>query len=91
MANASSFVTQTRQQITAFMNAYEDLVSRGNEYAALGGETFVEDHFLDSEGQPRTDLDITQAEFVAAVASIDAVMTLMINQFHRVNLYKAKG
>jgi hypothetical protein len=90
MANVSSFVTQTRAQITAFLNAYEDLASRVDEYNAIGGSGVLGEHFDDEQGVPRTDLDLTKQEFVDAIVSIGAVSTLM-GQGHNTNLYKAKG
>ncbi len=90
MANASTYVAQTRGRIGALMAAVESVNAALNEYTALGGADFTGDHWLDEQGQPRDDLDLTAAQFVDAIASLQAVIALL-DTGHATNLYRAKG
>jgi hypothetical protein len=85
MANAAAYVAVTRRRIGDFMAAVEQLNAALSEYNALGGSGFTDDHWLDEQGAPRADLDITAAQFVDAVASIQAVQALLA-QGHATNL-----
>jgi hypothetical protein len=91
MSQPASHVARTRAAITRFTAAVEELQGCASEYVALGGQSGVDDHWLEEDGvTPRTDLDLTLAEYVSAVSSIDAVITLL-GQGHSTNLYRAKG
>jgi hypothetical protein len=90
MPQPASHVTRTRAAIAAMCDAYERVTACLTEYNALGGSEAVAEHWLDAEGQPRSDVDITHAEYVAAVASMQTIAQLVV-QGHNTNLYKVKG
>ena len=89
MAAQSRFINDTRRAVDRFLDAYEELDARVNEYDAQGGQAFVSPFWLDENGDQRTDLDINFAEFVAVITSIQAISALMA-QGHATNLYRGK-
>lgn len=59
-----------------------------DEIAALGGVTATNSYFLDSEGKPRTDLEITQTTFSGVLTTGNGILTFL-DAGHRTNLYNA--
>ncbi len=57
-----------------------------DEIAALGGVTATDSYFLDSEGLPRTDLEITQATFSGVLTTGNGLLTYL-DGGHRTNIY----
>jgi hypothetical protein len=90
MASASALIQSIRQATRELLDSYEELKALRGEYDAVGGETFINSHFLDGQGQPRTDLDITKVELLNALTSANAIRLFIEDNFHHTNLYKLK-
>lgn len=57
-----------------------------DEIAALGGVTATDSYFLDSDGLPRTDLEITQSTFSGILTTGNGILTFL-DAGHRTNIY----
>lgn len=89
----STHITRTRTAIGRLTDALEELDGCLKEYAAIGGADallpFFETTNDANQTVPREDLTFTQPEYVAAVASVDAIRTLLAAG-HNTNLYRMK-
>jgi len=91
MSQPSAHISRTRQAITQGTDAFEQLQACANEYTALGGSAGVAPFWFQADGvTPRTDLDITHDEYVAAIAVILALGTT-IGPANSSSLYRCKG
>ena len=91
MAQPQQHIARTRAFITAATNAFEDLQAAGNEYTALGGSAGIKPFFFQADGvTPRTDLDITEAQYDAAMTVILG-LGAAIGPANSSALYKVKG
>lgn len=88
MAQPSTFVNQVRSDVSNFMEAWEKLKADYTEYGSQGGESFV-DAYLELDNVPVT--DISTAQFVTAMASIEAVRGLLETSFHQDSLNKLRN
>lgn len=80
----SDYITQYRQQATAWLQAMEELMALKGEYVALDlGNTLTEGDFAGANS------DIALADLVAAVGSMDALYSTF-QSGHNTNLYKLK-
>ena len=84
MANPINFVSGTRTDVAELLDAWEALQARMAEYVALGGGSFIDDYFT-----ANPELDITQAQFIGAFSTMEAVSNLMAAG-HATNLYTVK-
>lgn len=89
MASASSFVGEIRAFARAVTNVTDSGTAIKAKWDALGGTASIAAHFLDSEGNPRTDIDITQDEIVAVITTINNLDAFM-GAGNGTNLYKAQ-
>lgn len=85
MAQVGVFVGTARARVTAFLKAKDDIDALANEYTALGGAAFVPlaDPFWSGS-------DITQPEFLAALAALNAIRATVATGNNARDLYKAK-
>jgi hypothetical protein len=91
MADKTTFVGAYRQAVTNFTAAYLALRDLRLQYTALGYDAIALGPIFSTA--PNT--DISAAEFVGAVSSMDAVDTLLNNGVpapgaHLTNIYKLK-
>lgn len=89
MAQPSTLVSNVRNCVGNLLDSIDCLNAQRAQYDALGGSSFVDSYFEDSEGNPRTDIDITSQEFLDALSSVAAINTLM-SQGHATNLNKLR-
>lgn len=89
MPNIEPHVNRVQRAATNLLNALNDVDGVSTEIGNLGGQSGIEAYFLDSEGNPRTDLPITLAEVIAALSTFDAFTTLR-TQGHGTNLAKLR-
>lgn len=85
MAQPSTFVNQVRNDVSDFMETWEKLKADYTEYNSQGGQTFVEGYL-----EPPGTTDITTAQFVTGMASIEAVRGLLEAQFHQDSINKLR-
>lgn len=52
----------------------ETLWGLHERYTAEGGQEFLHEHFIDADGEPREDLDITEAKIVTGVYACGEVL-----------------
>lgn len=91
MSQPAQHIARTRAAITRLCDAAEHLRGCLSEFEWLGSEA-VEDHWLDSEGEPRTDLDLSAAEYLAAVQAGGSILTYINSNANLGGpLYRAKG
>lgn len=83
-ARASQLVSKIQTQLSALQTVRSQLWALQEEYTAKGGQTFIREHFLDAEGQPRTDLDITEAAVVTGMFAVSEVLGTLAT--HRDNI-----
>lgn len=85
MAQVAAFVNTARSRVTGFLKAYDDINALANEYVALGAAAFVPSADPFWAGS-----DITQPEFLAALAALNAIRTTVATGNNARDLYKAK-
>lgn len=84
MAVDSDWISRYRGQVTAFLNALEDLLALKQQYTALDyGNTLTDEDLAGANS------DLTLPDIPAAVSSVDAIATL-VGQGHNTNLYTLK-
>jgi len=94
MAQASSFINTSRNRVTAFLKAMEDMVSLQTEFNSLGGTTFT--NGFDFNGENSSTYDMTQAEYNSMLTAIGEVISVYQGGSASVNaartgaLYKGK-
>lgn len=88
-ARASQLVSKIQGQLTALQSIRAQLWALHEEYTAKGGATFVGLHFLDAEGLPRTDLDITETALTTGMYAISEILGTMAT--HRDNIAGASN
>jgi hypothetical protein len=77
MAQVSAFVGTTRNRITAYLKAMEDIVNLQAEFNALGGTSFTDT--FDFGGENASSYDVTQAEFVSGLVAVGQIITAFQN------------
>lgn len=83
MAVSADFITRYRQASTSWLSALNSLLALKDQYDSLDyGNTLQDSDFAGNS-------DITKADLVAAVGSVDALNALF-GQGHDTNLYKLK-
>ena len=91
MAQPSQHIQRTRAAITQATNAFEQLQAVANEFTALGGSAGIASYWFQADGvTPRTDLDISAAQYEAAMTVILGLGT-SIGPANSAGLYKCKG
>lgn len=88
-ARASQLVSKIQGQLTALQSVRAQLWALQEEYTAKGGQTFIHEHFTDGQGQPRTDLDITEAALVTGMYAVSEILSACTT--HRDNLAGASN
>ena len=84
MAVDADWISRYRGQVTAWLNALEDLLALRKQYDALDyGNTLTEEDFAGANG------DIDLAQLTAAVGSIEAIDGFT-QAGHYTNLYHLK-
>jgi hypothetical protein len=73
MAQPSTITNEIRRDLTKVLDALVLLDSINDKYVWLGGQPFFEAYLEDAQGDPTT--DITTAEFVTAIASVQTMLT----------------
>jgi hypothetical protein len=73
MALPDPFIIKSRARITAFLLAFEDMVSLQNEFNAIGGVTFT--NLFNFNGENASVYDITQGEYNAALTALGRIIT----------------
>lgn len=82
MAVDSDWISKYRHQVTAWLTALNALMALGEQYVALDyGNTLTAEDFIGANS------DITQAELIAAVGSVQMLNTTF-ESGHNTNLYK---
>lgn len=82
MAVDSDWISKYRGQVTAWLTALNALNALGEQYIALDyGNALTDDDFLGANA------DITKADLVAAVASVQAIGDFT-RSGHATNLYR---
>jgi len=89
MAQPSSYLGRLRSELRELLDAWEVVKARLDEHDALGGAAFLAPFFLDADGNPRKDLDVTAADVDAAVTVLKAVHAAVTQ--HGPSLYKLRG
>lgn len=96
MAQAGSFVNNTRQHVSNFLDAYNALLADRKQYDALGGAGWLGlvQYFYEVDGEgnytiPKEGVDIQMPYFVNVFVTLAAVEALM-DAGHATNLYTAK-
>jgi hypothetical protein len=85
MARPDTLIDEFRDKVRRLAEAFDGLAGVRRRYVALGGADFLRPYFLDSAGQPRTDLDLSADDIPNALASLEAVEALLA-QGHMSNL-----
>ena len=78
MANtqkAGQVVSQVRALATRIVELSADLNKTADRYNRNGGQAFLHPFFLDADGQPRADLDVTEAQIVTCVSALQQMTT----------------
>lgn len=88
--NAQVIVNRIRNAARALATALDEGISAHNEFIALGGSTWTNSYFLNEQGQPRTDLDITSADLDTAQIGLDAIADYGKTSGYTVALEKVK-
>jgi hypothetical protein len=79
-AKAGNVVGQIRTMCTDLIDFHGKLQKVVKRYNANGGQTFLHPFFLKEDGiTPRTDLDVTEAQIVTAIANMQTVFTRVDN------------
>jgi hypothetical protein len=73
MNNSSVIINRTRDAARKLAAALEEARAANAEFIALGGTAWTDPYFLDDQGAPRTDLDITSADFTNSQSGLDAI------------------
>jgi hypothetical protein len=89
MAQPSSYLGRFRSELRDLLDAWEIIKARLDEHDALGGPAFLSPFFLDADGNPRKDLDISAADVDAAVTVLKAVHAAVTQ--HGPSLYRLRG
>lgn len=85
MANPQDFISRYRLSVTSWLTALNELLALREQYDALGySDTLTEEDFAGAN------TDITKADLVAAVGSIEAMNGFFESGFHNTTLYKLK-
>jgi hypothetical protein len=87
MANNPAFVQTYRLAVTHLLARFDELRNLNAQYVALDLGTELVDHTEGNPGDFDGNADITKAEFIAGIASVDAINDLFV-QGHNTNLYK---
>lgn len=87
MARPDALIDELRTRIGKLGEAFDGLAGVKRRYVALGGADFLAPYFLDGNGQPRTDLDIKPEDIGNALASLQAIESLLA-QGHMTNFAK---
>lgn len=84
MAYPSQVLRNFRDAVTLFDTAMKDAmhIARAGEglYDNLGGSTFMEPYLEDEQGEPTTDVTVT--DVANAVSSIRAIRQFIVDNFH---------
>lgn len=94
MAQVSSFVNTTRNRVTAFLKAMEDIIAVQTEFTALGGTGFT--NTFDFGGENASTYDMTETEFNAMLTALGQIITayqngsLTANANRQRDLYRGK-
>lgn len=91
MAQPATHIQRTRAAITRLCDAFEQAQACVAEYNAIGGDAGVHPFWLNPDGTTRTDYDITEAQYTAAIGSINAIAQTVIANSNNSNLYLVKG
>lgn len=84
MAVSADWISRYRQSTTAWLTALNELLALREQYDALDyGSTLTDEDFAGAN------VDITKADLVAAVGSVEALNTVF-QQGHDTNLYRLK-
>ncbi len=83
MANATGFISKTRNNIDAFMRAYQELRADFDKYEKLGGDALLDKYFADGGG------DFTPEEWKSMVAAWQNLRAFMDDQGNASLFYQA--
>lgn len=84
MAIAADFISRYRTSTTLFLTALNELLAARQQYDALDyGNTLTDEDFTGANA------DLTKADLVAAVGSVEAIAGF-VDAGHDTNLYKLK-
>ncbi len=72
---AGNVVSQVRSLATRIVELYADINNAADRYNRNGGQAFLHPFFLDADGLPRTDLDITEAQIVTCISNMTQMTT----------------
>jgi hypothetical protein len=70
MANAIGFISKTRNDIDAFMRAYQELRADLDKYEKLGGDVILEKYDWATS-------DFTQEQWKAMIVSLNGIVAYM--------------
>lgn len=95
MANIATHIGRTRSAVGRIIDAYGDVLGCVKEYNALGGQEAVHPYFVTKdpetgEEKPRTDIDITEQQYIDAIASLGTIGALL-ETGHNTNLFRVRG
>lgn len=92
MAQPASHIARTRAAVARLTDAFEVLIGCLGEYQWLEVTPGTVGAFWKNpDGTDRTDVDITEAEYTAAVQSAAAIRDFINGGGHGEHLYKVKG
>jgi len=80
---ASQLVGRIQLKMSELQIVRSQLWALNEEYNAKGGQSFIHQHFVEG-GQPRADLDITEAAVVTAVYAMGEILSVLTT--HRDNI-----
>lgn len=76
-AKAGQVVGKIRQMCETLIDLRAEITIVTEAYTKNGGSTFIAPFFLDDQGQPRADIDVTEAQILTAVSAQIAILTAL--------------